>query len=152
MRGLDPRRDWRHPARSPARVRRLALSRAVYRKYGITVERARSSGGDAHAAPPHIAEAKATLRDPQRFYDAAAYADAVETIEAATRLISAAHAPLHLDFSAYRTPFSLTTPEEIRRDATPERDPFDDYLHSSLLVMPRADPAKTDRWRDKQVP
>src|SRR5207247_7464372 len=46
--------------------------------------------------------------------------------EAAQRLISAAHAPLELNFSGYRTPFALTTPEEIAHDS--ERDPFGGYV------------------------
>ena len=65
---------------------------------------------------------------PSRFFDAEQYARAVDTIDAALRVISAAHAPLQLDFTGYRTPFALTTPEEIARDAAPERDPFDDYV------------------------
>ena len=84
--------------------------------------------GDAHAVPDGIDEAVAILRDPVRFFDGEQYARAVDTIDAALRVISAAHAPLQLDFTAYRTPFALTTPEEIARDATPERDPFDDYV------------------------
>ncbi|MFO0577941.1 MAG: radical SAM protein [Polyangia bacterium] len=89
--------------------------------------------GDAHAAPHGIARAKATLRDPERFFDPAEYAGAVNTIEAALRAISAAHAPLHLDFTAYRTPFSLTTPAEILADAAPERDPFHAYTTGTLI-------------------
>jgi hypothetical protein len=87
--------------------------------------------GDAHAAPDAIALAKATLRDPERFYDRAAYDTAVETIEAALRVVSAAHAPLHVDFTAYRTPFGLTTIDEVARDAT-ERDPFRPWVTDVL--------------------
>lgn len=89
--------------------------------------------GDAHAAPHGIRRAKDTLRDPQRFFDPAEYSSAVATIEAALRAISAAHAPLHLDFTAYRTPFSLTTPAEILADAEPERDPFHCYTTGTLI-------------------
>jgi hypothetical protein len=88
--------------------------------------------GDAHAAPDGIARAKATLRDPVAFYDARKYGAAVATIEAALRAISAAYAPLRLDFTAYRTPFSLTTPAEIEADADASRDPFDAYVHGTL--------------------
>ena len=69
--------------------------------------------GDAHAVPDGIDEAVAILRDPVRFFDPEHYARAVDTIDAALRVVSAAHAPLQLDFTAYRTPFALTTPEEI---------------------------------------
>jgi hypothetical protein len=88
--------------------------------------------GDAHEVPGAIADAVDTLRDPARFYEPDAYARAVDTIDAALRVVSAAHAPLRLDFTAYRTPFALTTPEEIARDAAPERDPFDGYVTGTL--------------------
>ena len=60
--------------------------------------------------------AVAILRDPVRFYDPGAYARAVDTVDAALRVISAVHHPLRVDFTAYRTPFALTTPEEIAHD------------------------------------
>ena len=90
--------------------------------------------GDADAVPEGIEEAKAILRDPQRFFIAEDYSRAVATIEAALRAISAAYTPLQLDFTAYRTPFSLTTPEEILADAS-ERDPFDHYI--TQILIPR---------------
>jgi anaerobic magnesium-protoporphyrin IX monomethyl ester cyclase len=98
--------------------------------------------GDAHAAPAGIDEAKATLRDPEAFYEPDAYAAAVATIEAALRSVSASYFPLRVDFTAYRTPFALTTPEEIARDAAPERDPFDDYVRHTLA--PRLRGASVD--------
>ena len=89
--------------------------------------------GDAHAAPRGIERAKATLRDGEAFYDPARYAAAVGTIEAALHAVSAAHYPLHLDFTAYRTPFALTNQDEILADSAPERDPFDDYVTQALI-------------------
>jgi hypothetical protein len=74
-----------------------------------------------------IDTAMKTLRDPERTFDPIAYDEAVQVVEAALRAISAAYAPLELSFTAYRTPFSLLTPEEIEADARPERDPFDTY-------------------------
>jgi hypothetical protein len=94
--------------------------------------------GDAHAAPGGIDEAVAILRDPVRFFDPDLYARAVDTVDAALRAISAAYAPLQLDFTAYRTPFALTTPEEIARDAEAERDPFDAYVVDDLAPRLRA--------------
>jgi hypothetical protein len=94
--------------------------------------------GDAHAVPDTIEDAVATLRDPVRFYDPGAYAGAVDTVDAALRVVSAAHAPLRLDFTAYRTPFALTTPEEIARDAAADRDPFDGYVTGTLAPRLRA--------------
>ncbi|MSP60382.1 MAG: B12-binding domain-containing radical SAM protein [Myxococcales bacterium] len=98
--------------------------------------------GDAHAVPHGIAEAVATLRDPVRFYDPPAYARAVDTVDAALRVVSATHAPLQVDFTAYRTPFALTTPEEIAHDAEPENDPFDRYVERDLV--PRLLAARVD--------
>jgi len=83
-----------------------------------------SARGEAAAVPGAIGDALAVLRDPERFYDPRAYGEAVATVEGALRLISAASAPLQLDFLSYRTPFSLLNPAEIARDAAPERDPF----------------------------
>jgi len=94
--------------------------------------------GDAHAVPEGIDEAVATLRDPVRFFDGELYARAVDTIDAGLRVISAAHAPLQLDFTGYRTPFAFTTPEEIAHDASPERDPFDAYVTGTLAPRLRA--------------
>jgi len=94
--------------------------------------------GDAHAVPDGIDEAVAILRDPVRFFDPEQYAGAVDTIDAALRVVSAAYAPLQLDFTAYRTPFALTTPEEIARDAEAERDPFDGYIVDQLAPRLRA--------------
>jgi hypothetical protein len=94
--------------------------------------------GDARAVPGGIAEAVAILRDPSRFFDPQLYARAVDTIDAALRVISAAYHPLRLDFTAYRTPFALLTPEEIAHDAAPERDPFDDYVTQDLVPRLRA--------------
>jgi anaerobic magnesium-protoporphyrin IX monomethyl ester cyclase len=98
--------------------------------------------GDAEAAPAGIAEARAILKDEARFFDADSYESAVETIESSLRLISAAHAPLELSFSGYRTPFALTTPDEIAFDADAARDPFDDYVVH--VLVPRLQAAKVD--------
>src|SRR4051794_29197349 len=58
-----------------------------------TLVRAR---GDAHAVPHGIARAKETLRDEVAFHEPDTYACAVATIEAALRVVSATHYPLHL--------------------------------------------------------
>lgn len=108
--------------------RRASLGHIEQLAYG-SLWRAR---GDAHAAPLGITQAKATLRDPEAFYDPARYGEAVATIEAALRAVSAAHGPLHLDFTAYRTPFSLLSMDEIAADAEPKRDPFDAYITNTL--------------------
>jgi len=105
----------------------------------LTLARVR---GEARAVPGGIEAALAILRRPERFLDPGMYANAVTTIQAALRMISAAHAPLQLDFTAYRSPFALTTPEEMEHDAEPDRDPFDAYLARDLL--PRLRRAQVD--------
>src|SRR5689334_10668782 len=92
--------------------RRGSLDHAARRAY-LQLWRAR---GDAHAAPAGIAEARAVLKDEARFFVAEDYERAVETVESALRLMSGAYAPLDLSFSGYRTPFALTTPDEIADD------------------------------------
>ena len=77
------------------------------------------------------------LRDPARCFDPEAYAAAVATVDSALRLVGAAHAPLQVDFTAYRTPFALTSAEEIAADARAERDPFHDYF-TALAARLRA--------------
>ena len=98
--------------------------------------------GEARAVPDGIDAALAILGRPERFFDPGMYADAVATVGAALRVISAAHTPLHLDFTSYRSPFALTSPDEMARDAGPERDPFDSYLTRDLV--PRLRRARVD--------
>jgi anaerobic magnesium-protoporphyrin IX monomethyl ester cyclase len=88
--------------------------------------------GDAHAAPDAVDEAKRVMRDPELFFDARAYDEAVRAIEGAQRAISAAYHPLALDYTAYRTPFGLTTPEEIAQGSLEAAFPFHDWALSTL--------------------
>ncbi|MBI5608268.1 MAG: radical SAM protein [Deltaproteobacteria bacterium] len=86
---------------------------------------------EAACVPAAIEDALATLRDRSgvRFYSEQAYEQAVATVEAAQRVVSAAHAPLSVDFVAYRTPFSLLDGAEIALDSSPARNPFyDQYV------------------------
>jgi hypothetical protein len=90
---------------------------------------------DAAAVPVRIETAVALLRGergPRAFFDAEAYGDATDTVDAALRLIGAAHAPLVLDFVRYRTPFSLLSAAEIEADAEPARNPFHEYFAGEL--------------------
>jgi len=120
------------------RVRELDARRSLDHQAALAYHALWSARADAHAAPDEIDDAVAVLRNPARFYDPAAYARAVDAVDAALRVVSAAGAPLHLDFTAYRTPFALTTPAEIERDAAPERDPFHAYVAGDLVPRLRA--------------
>ena len=108
---------------------RSALGHAEQLEYAALVQ----ARADAHAVPGGIERAKATLRDEALFFDADAYGSAVATIEAALRVVSATHHPLHLDFTAYRTPFGLTTMEEVERSSAPGADPFASYVQEILI-------------------
>lgn len=94
--------------------------------------------GDAASVPDGIAAALQSLRDPVRFHDPETYGHAAETVQAALRVIAAAHAPLQLDFTSYRTPFALTSRREIAADAAPSRHPFHGYLGRQLVPRLRA--------------
>lgn len=118
--------------------RRPALSHVEQLEYAALVR----NRADAHAIVEGIATAKATFRDEATFHDPDAYACAVATVDAALRVVSATHYPLHLDFTAYRTPFGLTTMDEVERASRPGADPFDDYVMSTLI--PRLRDAKVD--------
>jgi radical SAM superfamily enzyme YgiQ (UPF0313 family) len=118
--------------------RKASLAHAEQLEFAALV-RARA---EAKAVPSGVDEAKATLRDPVRFHDPDAYGAAVATIEAALRVVSATHHPLHLDFTAYRTPLGLTSMDEVARSASPESDPFDDYVQNTLI--PRLREANVD--------
>jgi anaerobic magnesium-protoporphyrin IX monomethyl ester cyclase len=98
--------------------------------------------GDAHAVPNGILRAKRALRDEASFFDPVEYASAVATIEAALRAVSAACFPLHLDFTAYRTPLGMTSMDEIARAGDPSLDPFDAYVESTLI--PRLAASRAD--------
>jgi hypothetical protein len=91
--------------------------------------------------PERIGEALALFGGAQgaRFYQEAAYGEAVSVMEAAQALIGAAYHPLSVSFSEYRTPFSLLTAGEISLEADPERDPFHGYYAEQLIPRLRAE-------------
>ncbi len=87
------------------------------------------SSGRARRIQEKIADAVSVMRDKSgaRFYDPEQYETAAVVIDEALQLVSDAYTPLTLDFSSYRTPFSLLSPKEIRAGADPERNPFHEY-------------------------
>jgi len=90
--------------------------------------------GDAYAVCDGIEEAVSILRDPVRFYEPEHYARAVDTLDASMQVISAAYTPLAVDFTAYRTPFSLTSLAEITHDAAEEWNPYHAYTADVLFA------------------
>ena len=133
--GLGQIRD-----RIEARFTALGQKRALGHKEQLELAALSRARGDAHAVPHGIARAKDTMRDEARFFDAEQYASAVATIDASLRAVSAAYHPLHLDFTAYRTPLGLASPEEIERSAHPDHDPF--HAWTTEVLVPRLQAAK----------
>lgn len=88
---------------------------------------------DAHAVPDVIEGAVSTMRDEAAFFDPGAYGGAVLAVESALSVVSAVHYPLHLDFTAYRTPFGMTSMAEVERSSAPEADPFHPWVDGVLL-------------------
>jgi hypothetical protein len=124
--------------RLESRLRTLDRKRILGHREQLEYADLVAARADAHALPSGIARAKRILREDDSFFDPDAYASAVATVEAALRVISATHHPLHLDFTAYRTPFGLTTMEEIERASEPEANPFHDYVAKTLVPRLRA--------------
>ncbi len=92
---------------------------------------------DLARVPEAVEDAVAVLRDRSgvRFFDPCQYEKAVQTVKGALRIISAAYSPLVLDFSVYRTPFSLLTPETIQADSQPGKNPFHGYFSGELADL-----------------
>lgn len=129
-------------ARDRVEARLAALSRrpSLRHEERLAYASLTAALADAHAAPLGIARAKAVLRDEARFFDPAQYGRAVATIDAALRALSAAYHPLHLDFTAYRTPFGLLDPSELAGDL--DEDPFARWVHD--VLAPRLREARPD--------
>jgi hypothetical protein len=110
--------------RAMGRLERLERKKSLSHVEQLLYAQLWEARGDCEDAPAAIDDAVAVMRDRERFFEPGAYDDAVATVESAMRVISAAYAPMTLSFTAYRTPFSLLTAEEIADDARPERNPF----------------------------
>jgi len=82
------------------------------------------------------------FRDPERFYDPAAYAGAVSAVNEALALVSAAHFPLRLAFTEYDAPFGFTSEAEARAELDPARNPFVDFYRETVLPRLRAAPPR----------
>jgi len=102
---------------------------------------------DLDWVPKAIEDAVAVLRDRSgaRFYDPGQYEQAVQTIQAGLRIISAAYSPLIMDFSGYRTPFSTLTPQQIRADSQPDKNPFHEWTVPPGYGRLSAAPPQSDR-------
>ncbi|MBN2374173.1 radical SAM protein [bacterium] len=97
--------------------------------------------GLVRSVPFAIEDAISILKDRsgREFYDTRRYNMAIETVEAALRIISAAYSPLRLNFSNCFTPFSFLTAEDIRMDAQPQINPFYEYFSDTLMHRLKAE-------------
>lgn len=109
---------------------RHALSHVEQLAYAVL----HGARGEACYIPRAIDDAVAVLRDRSgvRFFNPQQYAAAVEAVEGALYLISAAYTPLSMDFTTYRTPFSLISMDEIKADGRPKKNPFSGYFQKNL--------------------
>ncbi|OGR13930.1 MAG: hypothetical protein A2097_12225 [Desulfobacula sp. GWF2_41_7] len=116
-----------------AALKRLDKKPSLDHKDQLHLSRLWEASKDISWVPGDMDDAVAVLRDRtgKRFFNSPEYEAAVQTIHAGLNMTGAAYHPLSLDFTAYRTPFSLLTPEQIRADAAPEKNPF----HSSFQAI-----------------
>lgn len=93
--------------------------------------------GDLRIVPDSIEDALSVLRDcsGNRFFDIKQYDTAVRIVEGAFRMISAAYTPLTINFSTFRTPFSLLNMQEVETEAEPEKNPFHEYYSEKLAPL-----------------
>jgi anaerobic magnesium-protoporphyrin IX monomethyl ester cyclase len=82
--------------------------------------------------PERIDDAKRVLRATDSFFDPLVYDEATQVIDGGLALASAAHAPLRMDFTTYRTPFSMLTMRDVEADSARERNPFFDWVEGVL--------------------
>ena len=118
------------------RLRRLERQRVLNHREQLayaTLWRGKRAGS---SPLKNIADAVSVLRDRSgaRFFDPAQYYRAILEVEAALQLISAAFTPLEMDFTRYRTPFSLLDMDQIRNDARADRSPFFEYFSDRLVA------------------
>ncbi len=126
--GMSATRD-----RLEDRLARLDRKRSLSHQEGLAYAALSRARAEARLVPAGIDDAKAVLRDPQRFYDAASYARAVRIIQAGLQAVSAAWYPTFVDFMSYRTPFGLTSSEELVASASAEQFPFESYVRTQLI-------------------
>jgi len=102
------------------------------------------SAAAALRGPGGLDEAKAILRGQRgdQFYDPERYGWAADSVDSALRLASASCSPLSMDLRSYRTPFSFLDAQEIRSDASEEKDPFHDWFAGPLCE--RVERERTD--------
>lgn len=125
--------------RIEARLQELDGKRTLAHTDAVAYATLQRSRGDAHAVPGRIDDAKNVLREEARFFDPEAYSLAVSVIDAALRVVSAAHHPCFVDFMTYRTPLGLTSQAALEASASPTQSPFDAYLRDDLLPRLRAE-------------
>jgi hypothetical protein len=115
LRRLERRPRLRHP------------EQLVY----VALWRARA---DAASVPAEIDRALAVMRGGagDAFFEPDAYGAAVAVLERAFAAVGAAYAPLEIDLTRFREPFSMLDPGEIARAAEAEWNPFHAFFAGPL--------------------
>jgi hypothetical protein len=133
---LRPRSLQRASNRCQEQLRKLeampSLSHTQQLHY-LALHEALSDAGPHIAAEVEQGIATLTGRESGTFYDDGQYGGAVAALDAAARLLAAAHWPVALDFLQYRSPFSFLDAAQIRTDSKPAMDPFRSYYEADLL-------------------
>jgi hypothetical protein len=130
---LEPAALRRVAERVEAGIATLERGRRLSHDEQLRYVALQRSRAEARGVPEGIAEAKAILRDPVRFFDERDYDSATRTVDAALRAVSCAYYPLELDFMTCRTPFGLLSQDEMRRAAEADQGPFDAYVEQTLV-------------------
>ncbi len=96
-------------ARLEHRLRRLERRPSLRHPEQLAYAALWRARADASSVPAEIERALALMRGAagDDFFDPVAYGAAAATIESAFRAVGAAYAPLEIDFTAFRTPFSM---------------------------------------------
>jgi anaerobic magnesium-protoporphyrin IX monomethyl ester cyclase len=131
---LSPARLEAIGARLEHRLRRLEKRPSLRHPEQLAYAALWRARADAASAPAGIDRALATMRGGagDAFFDREAYGAAAGTLESAFRAVGAAYAPLEIDFTSFRTPFSMLDAGELARGAEAEQNPFHAYFVGSL--------------------
>jgi radical SAM superfamily enzyme YgiQ (UPF0313 family) len=126
-------------ARIADRLGRLEAKNSLIHSEQLLYIRLQEVLPDTAWVPDAIEDAVTVLRDRTgvRFFDPDQYEQAIQTVQAALRIISAAYSPLIMNFSAYRTPFSMLTLQQIQADAQPDKHPFHGYFAGEFTDLLR---------------
>lgn len=130
---LAPSRLERIQARIDERLRHLERKHSLGHVEQLSYATLWHARDAAKGLPGNIRRALQVLGDGAAFADPTRYASAVTAVDRALTCIGAAYSPLEVTFASYRTPFALLNMDEVTHDASPDRNPFDEYFVEGLI-------------------